>query len=285
MLLCVGDLYEEILVRVSTPPLRGDETSVRSARVRGGNAANVAALSAELGQAVRFVGQVGDDTVGRTLAADLKRRGVDALVHHLGGTGVSITMVSAGERSRLVDRGASRRLHAIDTGVLDGVSQLYLAASAFTEDPLASAIDRLLGEVRDHRIALTMGGPSSADLKSIGRGEYLELVMATRPDSVVLNASEHAALGLDPRSPIPGASNTVITAGPRPTLAVDHRGAATAVEVKPVEHVRDATGVGDGFISGYLASRSTGADAASASNAGHRLAAKVLARLGPTSVG
>ena len=285
MLLCVGDLYEEVLVQASSPPMRGIDTSVRSARVRGGSAANVAALSGELGRPARFVGQVGDDSIGRTLVADIKRRGVDAMVHQIGGTGVSISIAGGGARSRLVDRGASRRLHNIDPGVLDGVSWIYLAASAFTEDPMASAIDRLLGEIRDRRVTLTIGGPSSADLQSIGRQEFLELIAATRPDSVVLNSSEHASLGLDPRSPIPGVANTVVTAGPRPTLTVDSEANATAVEVRHVEGIRDSTGVGDAFVAGYLASRSTGADSASACNAGHRLSAKVITRLGPTSVG
>jgi len=258
---------------------------VRSARVRGGSAANVAALSAEIGQAARFVGQVGDDALGRTLVADLQRRGVDAMVHHAGGTGVSITMVGGGTRSRLVDRGASRRLHSIDPGVLEGVDQLYLAASAFTEDPLASAVDRLLGEVRERRIDLTIRGPGSGDLQSLGRREFLELITATHPDTVILNSIEHAALGLEDRSPIPGCDHTVVTCGPHPTLVIDRRGGALAVEVRPVEQVRDLTGAGDGFIGGYLASRRTGADAVSATNAGHRVAAKVIARLGPTTIG
>jgi len=48
--------------------------------------------------------------------------------------------------------------------------------------------------------------------------------------------------------------------------------------------VRATTGAGDAFIAGYMASRSTGADAASATNAGHRVAAKVLVNLGPTTL-
>ncbi len=285
VLLSVGDLYEEVLVRVSAPPLRGVDTAVRSARVRGGSAANVAALAAELGESPRFVGQVGDDALGRTLVDDLRRRGVDAMVHHAGGTGVAVTMIGGGARSRLVDRGASRRLHAVDPDLLDGVTQIYIAASAFTEDPLASAVDRLLGEVRERRIDLTIGGPGSGDLQSIGRAEFLELVRTTHPDTVILNSAEHATLGLDGRSPVPGCDNTVITAGPRPTLVLDHHGTASAVEVHHVDKIRDLTGAGDGFIAGYLSSRHTGADAVSATNAGHRVAAKVIRRLGPTTLG
>jgi len=284
VLLCVGDLHEEILIRVSDTPVRGAETPVRSARVRGGSAANVAGISAEQGADVRFVGQVGDDTIGRTLVGDLTARGVDAKVHHAGGTGVAITMVGGGTRSRLIDRGASRRLHAIHPAMLEGVTSLYLAASAFTEDPLAAAVEHLMGEVRERQIAFTLGGPTTADLTSFGVEAFLELVKTTRPDTVILHAAEHQALGLRPRQPVVGADNTVITAGRRPTVVIPHRGDAVSVEVRPVDRVRDLTGAGDGFIAGYIASRSTGADAASATHAAHRVAAKVITNLGPTSL-
>jgi len=284
VLLCIGDLYEELLVGVSEPLAKGAETSVRSARIRGGSAANVAAISSEIGIETRFVGQVGDDSVGRTLVDDLKSRGVDTMVHHSGGTGVAITLVGDG-RSRLIDRGASRRLHSIHPDILEGVGMVYLAASVFTEDPLASAVDHLMGEIHDRQLQVTVGGPGSADLKSLGAAAFLELVAAIRPDTVIMNSAEHKSLGLLSRAAIHGADNSVITSGRRPTVVVPRRGNATSVEVRPVDKVRDRTGVGDGFIAGYIASRATGADAASATNAGHRVAAKVLCHLGPTTQG
>ncbi len=266
-------------------PVRGRDIRVRSVRVRGGCAANVAAIDAESGGSPRFVGQVGDDTIGRTLVEDLRNRGVDSLVHHAGGTGVAITMIGGGTRTRLVDRGASRRMVSIEPGVLDGIAQLYLEAAVFSDDPFASAIDRLLGEIGDRRIDIVMTGPAGIDLERIGASAFLALVAEIRPDSVVLNKADHAALGLEPRLPIPGADNTVITAGPRPTLVLDRKGASTSVEVRPVDNIRDTTGARDGFVAGYMASRRAGADPRSATNAGHRVAAKVISRLGPTTIG
>ena len=89
MLLTVGDLLEEVLVQLPGEPPRRQTTPVRSARVRGGSAANVAAITSERGGASRFVGRVGADAVGRTLADDLVRRGVDTRIEHSGGTGGS----------------------------------------------------------------------------------------------------------------------------------------------------------------------------------------------------
>jgi 2-dehydro-3-deoxygluconokinase len=257
---------------------------VRSRRVRAGSAANVAALDGETGGTPRFVGQLGDDIVGRHLAESLRHRGVEVLTRHEGRTGVMITLLTADSRSRLVDRGASRRLSAIDADVLVGVSQLYLAADAFTEDPLATAVDQLLGEARERRLlAVTLGGPSAADLEAFGVDAFLALVAAVEPDSVVLNRIEHAALGIAPRTPVPGAQQTIVTAGARPTVVVGGDGSARSVEVDPVD-VRDHTGAGDAFIAGYLASRRVGADAVAATSAGHRVAAQVLRQLGPTTL-
>ncbi|MEM8706149.1 MAG: PfkB family carbohydrate kinase [Actinomycetota bacterium] len=285
MLLTVGDLLEELLVQLRSAPVRGVDSSVRSARVRGGSAANVAAVDAETGGTPRFVGQVGDDALGYVLVDELRSRGVDTRVAHLGGTGVVITTVGQGSRTRLVDRGASRGPARLDPDLLDGVSQVYLAASAFTEDPLATAVDRFLAEVRERRVPLVLGGPTSADLDLLGAEPFHELVRTAQPDAVVLNRAEHQALGLHPREPFDGAGVTVITAGARPTLVLSRRGEADSVPVPPIEKLRDRTGAGDGFLAGFLASRRTGADAVSASNAGHRVAARVLRNLGPTTKG
>ena len=206
MLLAIGDLLEELLVRLRADPVRGSDNSVRSARVRGGSAANVAALDAEMGGTPRFVGQCGDDAIGHVLVEDLRGRGVEADVLHRGATGMVITTVGQGVRTRLVDRGASRgpaSLHHVD---LAEVSQIYLAAAAFTEEPLASAVETLLAAARDWKLPVVVGGPSSADLEALGADEFLELVRTLQPDAVVLNREEHHALGSSRREPLPGAA-------------------------------------------------------------------------------
>lgn len=282
MLVCVGDLVEELLVRLRADPVRGGDRDARAARVRGGSASNVAAITAELGERPRFVGQVGDDHVGHTLVEDLRRRGVAVHAGFQGGTGVIVTMIGRGGRSRLIDRGASRRLSVIDPSVLDEATQLYLAGSAFTDDPFATAVDQLLGEAADRRVPVSIGGPSVSDLESLGPEAFLALCAAVRPAHVVLNRAEHTALGLAPHEPIDGAGVTVVTNGRRPTLVLDRHDAAS-VEVAPVDDLLDRTGVGDGFLAGFLRSRRAGADAVAATHAAHRVAASVLRRLGPTT--
>ncbi len=282
MLLAIGDLLEEILLQIKGAPVRGQDNSVRSARVRGGSAANVAAIDAEMGGTPRFVCQVGDDALGHVLADDIRSRGVQADIRHAGATGVIVTTVALGVRSRLVDRGASRGPALLEDVDLTGVSQLYVAASAFTEDPLASAIEGLLASIADLRVPVVVGGPSAADLELLGVDAFAELMRALRPDAVVLNRAEHASVGCQPREAIAGAAVTIVTAGPRPTLVLDGSGRVESVPVSPIDKIRDRTGTGDGFLAGFLASRRTGADAVSACHAGHRVAARVLHNVGPT---
>lgn len=282
MLVTVGDLVEDVLVKLKADPVRGHDTPVRAARVRGGSAANVAALDAELGGTPRFVGQVGDDHVGHTLVDDLERRGVATTVSHAGGTGVIITVVGGGTRSRMIDRGASRRLQSIDPDVLEAAEQLFVSAGAFVDDPFASAIDRLLGEAADRRIPVTIGGPSPTELAAIGVAAFLSLCDALRPEHVILRGETHTLLDIGPRGAIEGAATTIVTNTRRPTL-VATQDDTRSVGVRAVDSIIDRTGAGDGFVAGFLSARRTGADPFAATDAGHRVAADVLGQLGPTT--
>lgn len=283
MLVCVGDLLENILVVLPGAPDQGFDNRVRTARVRGGSAANVAALDAEAGGTPRFVGQIGDDTLGRTLAEDLEHRGVELVVHREGATGAVLTMIGQTGRTLLTDRGTARHLLAIEPSVLERASQVYLAASAFVADPMATAVDRLLGDAGGKRFDLFIGGPSEADLRDFGTEAFLELAAVAEPAAVILNRSEHRNLGLEARQCIVGADTTIVTDHSQPTLVLRADGRSEAVDVPPVTRIRDRTGVGDGFIAGCLASIRSGADPVSATYAGHRTAARVLSQLGPTT--
>ena len=191
-------------------------------------------------------------------------------------------MIGRGGRSRLIDRGASRRQSFLEPDCLDEATQLYVAGSAFTEDPFASATDQLLGEATDSRVPITIGGPSVTDLESLGTAGFLALCATVEPAHVVLNRREHSTLGLSPRQPIPGVATTVVTNGKRPTLVMDRSG-VKSVEVSPVDDLLDRTGVGDGFVAGFQRARQAGADPVAAAHAGHRTAGRVLRNLGPTT--
>lgn len=283
VLVCVGDLLENILVVLPSELNEGKANRVRTARVRGGSAANVAALTAERGGKARFVGQIGDDTLGRNLSEDLERRGVELAVRVGGASGVVVTMIGKAGRTLLIDRATSSHLDAIDPSVLDDATQIYVPASAFVADPLATALDRLLGEKRRNQIDLFIGGPDHADCKDFGTEAFLSLIEVAKPAAVIMNSNEFENLGLGKQVCLKGARTTVVTNGSEPTMVLRANGTSEAVGVPRPGRMHDRTGVGDGFIAGFMASAKTGANAVSATHAGHRLAQKVLANLGPTS--
>ena len=134
---------------------------------------------------------------------------------------------------------------------------------------------------RAKRLDLFIGGPNEADRQDFGTAAFLELVSVASPAAVILNRGEHQELGLKDQQCIAGAKMTIVTDHSHPTLVLRANGSAETVEVSPVAQIRDRTGVGDGFIAGYLASIRAGADPVSATHAGHRTATQRVGTIGP----
>ena len=283
MLLTIGDLVEELVVELPGGMRRGHVAEARTIRVRGGAAANVAAITCERGGAARFVGQVGTDALGDSLVADLQRRGVDAHVGAHGVTGVTVALVQEGYRTTLVDRGASVRLAAADPDVLVGATQLFVPGRSLLADPMAGVVEEVVAGAQERRVPITLTGLAADEVADYGAAEFGELVAAVRPDTVITTERDHARLGLEPDEPVDGAGCTVVI-GPERTVvvtddAVQHRQPTTPSTVV------DRTGAEDGFAAGYLMSRRAGASPTAAVDAAHRVMALVLARVGPTTQG
>lgn len=283
MLLTIGDLVEEITVELPDGMRRGRVVEARTIRVRGGSAANVAAITCERGGEARFVGQVGADAVGESLVADLRRRGVDLRVSTHGTTGVAINLLQAGYRTTLVDRGASTRLAAADDDALRGVVQLYVPARSLLADPLATVVEGIVATAQQRRVPITLTGLSADEVAHFGAAAFLDLIATLRPDAVILRARDHARLELDPDEPFEGSGSTVVM-GPEHTTVVTADGLHRR-QIEPPVTVVDRTGAEDGFVAGYLMSRRAGATPAAAADAAHRVMSLVMARVGPTTVG
>lgn len=283
MLLTIGDLVEEFVVELPDRLRRGHVAEVRTLRVRGGSAANVAAIACERGGSARFVGQVGADAMGESLVADLAQRGVDVRVRAHGLTGATVNLVQDGYRTALVDRGAASRLTSADSDVLDGVTQVFVPARSLLADPLASVVEGVVADTVDRRVPITMSGLSADEVEHFGVAAFLDLVMAVGTDSVISTARDHARLGLDAEEPVPGSGCTVVVGIDRTTV-ITSSGVQYRVPSPPATVV-DRTGADDGFVAGYLMSRRAGATAAAAVDAAHRVALLVMARVGPTTRG
>lgn len=283
MLLTIGDLVEELVIELGDGIRRGHLAEARTIRVRGGSAANVAAMTCERGGAARFVGQVGADALGGSLVADLRRRGVDTQVSAHGVTGVTVTVIQEGYRTTLLDRGASSRLAAADPDLLVGAVQLFVPARSLMADPMASVVEELVVGAVERRLPIVLTGLAADEVVHYGVNEFLELVRAIKPDTVIFTERDHARLRLEPGQPIAGSGCTVVI-GPERTAVITADGVQFRQQTRPATVV-DRTGAEDGFVAGYLMSRRAGAAPGPAVDAAHRVMSLVLARVGPTTKG
>jgi sugar/nucleoside kinase (ribokinase family) len=280
MLLVIGDAVEETVVDLRDAPPRGGAGSAHIVHRRGGSAANVAALAAELGQASRLAGQVGDDPAGDLLVDELTRRGVDVRVSRHGRTAAAVIVRSRGTTTRLLDRAGATQCTSLPADLLDGVTHIHLPASSLSAEPLATAVEDLVGEAVERGIPLSLDAAGAGTLEEIGAEQLQALVAQLRPVVFFCNRSESATLGLHGRDPMPGAAWTVITAGARPTLLAGAGGPAKAYPVTPVEGIVERDGAGDGFVAGFLLAHLAGQRPGTCVQAGHLVAARVLRRQG-----
>ena len=76
MIVVLGDIAMDIVSKLRTPLRWGSDAGAEVRLMPGGSGANVAVWLARLGQAVTFIGRIGDDFFGRWLADDLRQEGV-----------------------------------------------------------------------------------------------------------------------------------------------------------------------------------------------------------------
>ncbi len=282
MLVSIGDLVEDVVAHLRADPRKGTDTPTQVFRRRGGSAANVAAFAAQDNTPVRFVGQVGDDPLGRRLAAELGDCGVDTRVTHQGSTGSIIVLVdSRGERTFLTDRGASVQLAITADDVLDGADVLHVPVYSLVTDPLARTTSRLIGDASELGCAITIDLSSTAMIEEFGPAELRAFLETVQPATVFANDDEHGALGYEVGAPIRGAGTTIVKQGADPTLIVSAKGDVMEVPVKSLEVV-DTTGAGDAFAAGYLGALLDGSSPRVAVDRAHKLAARCVQAPGAT---
>ena len=245
MIVVVGSVNSDLVARVEHHPAPG-ETVLGSGHetMPGGKGANQAVAAARLDSDVVFVGRVGADQVGHTLAAGLVSEGIDAshlLVDKDAPSGLAIiTVDDAGENSIVVSPGANGRVSAAD---VDGASAVLMAATV------------TLLQLEIPREAVTAAADASAGIVILNAAPASALpdVLVRSTDVLVVNRGELQALtgSDDPVSartlPVPV---TVVTLGPDGARIVraDTDESVPAPEVSPV----DTTGAGDTFC-GVLA--------------------------------
>lgn len=281
MILVAGDLMVDVFL---LPELREDGQHEGVLLRPGGSAANTASWLAEQGEAVSFLGRVGDDSAGHMLIEDLRRREIETLVREEAGreTGVVVVQVgSEGDRLMRSARGANMSLAPED--ILEAPTGQLRWMHLTGYGLLSPHGIRLLEAAVE--LSRRNGVPLSFDPSSLGVVERYGaaiLEMLTGVPGAVLLPNEEEALALTGRSEVMSAARALS----RVARTAVKRGAAGAAlaeggvagEVRGTSRrAINTTGAGDAFNAGVIHALSRGRDLSAACRQGNDLAARVLA--------
>jgi ribokinase len=242
----LGSLNIDRTVRVRRHPAPGETVLGTELTIRpGGKGANQAVAAARAGAAVRLVGRVGDDAIGRCYRAALGERGVDtgAVLDTPGQpTGTAhITVDDSGENTITVVSGANALLSTADVTraaeAINGAGVLLLQL----ETPLPAVVEAAR-TAADAGVRVVLNASPAATVPD----ELLGVA-----DPVIVNEHESHLLSAAARS-------VCVTYGARGATWGRHTGRP------PVVAAIDTTGAGDSFagaLAAHLAAGATASDA------------------------
>jgi len=246
MLVCTfGDVLLDVVVRLDRPLVMGADVPARTQIAAGGQAANVAAWVAALGEHARFIGKRADDDAGRLAAAALAASGVEIVGPSApAGGGVVVSLVGlGGDRTLASDRGVAADLQAgeIEPAWLE-CDHLHVSGYAFAAEPIRDAAVLAVSLAREHGARVSLDLAASTVVESIGPADFRALLARLAPDAVFCNEDEDDAIGGR-------------VAGPTWIVKRGRRGASVDGDEHPallVAAVVDATGAGDAFAAGWI---------------------------------
>jgi sugar/nucleoside kinase (ribokinase family) len=257
--------------------------------VCGGSAANTMAALARLGLRLAFVGQTGDDRLGRMFAADMMASGIDFPLPPIPvPTGRCLIIVGPdGHRTMNTAIGASEYLPAaaFNAALAAEAAILYVEGYMWrTEEPRA-ACRAALAVAREHgrSAAFTL---SSEYCVRQHHEEFAGLLDDGLVDMLFANEGELAALSgmADLAAALGWAAARVplliVTRGADGAIGIE-RGRRYEVPAEPCGPVVDTTGAGDMFAAGVLAGLARGRDLPTALRMGSIAAGRIIGIIGP----
>lgn len=245
LVVTLGDLLLDVIVRLEERLAPGADANAATRTVAGGQAANVAAWVASLGEQARCVARRGDDPAGALLTAELTARGVDLLGPIAGRNGIVVSLVSAGgERTMASDRGTATLL---EPGDLDpdwfACDCLHISGYSLVSSPIDVAAARAaeLAHANGARVSVDLSAWTR--IRSHGAARFREQLEALAPEVVFGNEVEWGELG-------PVGATRVVKRGAEGFDVV--RGDAVERCQAPDVAVVDTTGAGDALAAGFL---------------------------------
>ena len=288
MVIVVGDVIVDVVVRPLGPFNRGSDTPSRIALTPGGSASNQAVALAAAGAQAHLVGVVGDDELGLAAARALAATSVEVHLRVEPGqqTGVVVAVIDAGgQRSMLSDRGANLHLEERDLGpgLLVAGRHLHLSGYELLDEATRPAARAALELAAAAGMTRSVDPCSAGPLAAVGRAEFLAwtegvdwccanldegraLTGASRPEEILARLRRHYR-------------EVALTLGAEGAL---FSGPGTELLHCPADRVAvvDTTGAGDAFTGTFLARRLGGEEPGQALRAALAAAARVVAAPG-----
>jgi sugar/nucleoside kinase (ribokinase family) len=288
--LVVGDLVDDISVRVLDDVTVASDSNAEIRLRPGGSASNVAAWLGHLGTDVVFCGRVGADGLDRHSGA-LADCGVRP---YLAGdpdrptATIVLQLDREGERTMFVDRGANRGLVTEDVPdeAWRDVTWLHLTGYSFFDPDTRPVASELLAEARRRDVRVSVDPSSVAFLRTAGVPEFLgwingiDLIFPNLDEARALVGSTGPQIDLDAlaaRFP-----HVVVTLG---SMGAAYLAGAERIQVTaPRVEVVDTTGAGDAFAAGFLARWVDGATPEAALDGGRASAETCVTLVGARPV-
>ncbi len=284
--LVVGDLVDDISVRVLDDVTAASDTNAEIRMRPGGSAGNVAAWLGHLGTDVVFCGRVGADAVDRHTRALADCRVKPYIAGDPDRTTATIVLQldREGERTMFVDRGANRGLVPEDVPdeAWRDVTWLHLTGYSFFDSDTRQVAIELLAEARRRGARVSVDPCSVAFLRMAGVEDFLgwidgvDLVFPNLDEARALVGSTGPQIDLDTLAA--RFAHVVVTLG---SMGAAYLAGAERVQVTaPRVEVVDTTGAGDAFAAGFLARWVDGAEPEAALDGGRAAAEECVAQLG-----
>jgi ribokinase len=249
VIVCLGDLLLDVIVRLDEPLSPGADAVAVSRAGAGGQAANVAAWAAALGEPARFIGKRADDAAGRLVAEEIRARGVELVgpvVH--GRNGVVVSLVGPdGDRTMASDRGVAPDLapDELDAAWLADADVLHLSGYSLMRTPIEEAALRAAELARGAGARVSVDLSAWTRIRDFGPRPFRERLERLAPDIVFANEAEWEIVG----GAYALARTAVVKRGARGIKVFGDE----ELELPIVAgEVVDSTGAGDALAAGFL---------------------------------
>ena len=283
----IGDLLYDMFARIEGPVAFGTDTFTPIHAAPGGSGANAAAWLGTLGAETHFVGRVGDDVFGSSLARKLEGAGVKPhLVYDpsLETGKVFVLVDGSGERTMITDRGAGEALSPKDLPKsLFYEGHLHLSGYVFSGGSRRETGREALRLAREAGMSTSVDPSSVPLLEAVGPERFLDW---TRGVDLCFPNLEEGAFLTGERDPERIAEG-LLAYYHAVVVKLGSGGALYAQAEGTREHVRaasarvvDTTGAGDALCAGFLSTWLSGGSPSEALRRGAELAGRAVERVG-----